>query len=324
LKTLIKVLKIAIPLSLGLYLAYYSFASIEDKDKVGQVLSRANYLFIFLSILFSWLSHYARSARSQILLEPMGYKTSVWNNYHAVMVGYFMNLLLPRAGEISRAGVMTRTEKVPFEKAFGAIIAERVIDVIMLATISLITIGMQYSKFELLWGHINEMKTNQGSSGSSPWFFYVLIVLGVLALGAMVLYVVHKGFRSKINGLIKGLMDGLLTIIKLKKRWQFIGYTFLIWFLYIALYLICFYSIEETSGLELKGLMLGFLGGSIGIILVQGGIGVYPVMVATALALYGADRDIVIALGWVVWAAQTILLIVAGAVSFYVLSKKAV
>jgi uncharacterized BrkB/YihY/UPF0761 family membrane protein len=140
----------------------------------------------------------------------------------------------------------------------------------------------------------------------------------------MVLYVVHKGFRSKINGLIKGLMDGLLTIIKLKKRWQFIGYTFLIWFLYIALYLICFYSIEETSGLELKGLMLGFLGGSIGIILVQGGIGVYPVMVATALALYGADRDIVIALGWVVWAAQTILLIVAGAVSFYVLSKKAV
>jgi hypothetical protein len=70
--------------------------------------------------------------------------------------------------------------------------------------------------------------------------------------------------------------------------------------------------------------MLGFLGGSIGIILVQGGIGVYPVMVATALALYGADRDIVIALGWVVWAAQTILLIVAGAVSFYVLSKKAV
>jgi hypothetical protein len=274
--------------------------------------------------LFSWLSHYARSARSQILLEPMGYKTSVWNNYHAVMVGYFMNLLLPRAGEISRAGVMTRTEKVPFEKAFGAIIAERVIDVIMLATISLITIGMQYSKFELLWGHINEMKTNQGSSGSSPWFFYVLIVLGVLALGVMVLYVVHKGFRSKINGLIKGLMDGLLTIIKLKKRWQFIGYTFLIWFLYIALYLICFYSIEETSGLELKGLMLGFLGGSIGIILVQGGIGVYPVMVATALALYGADRDIVIALGWVVWAAQTILLIVAGAVSFYVLSKKAV
>lgn len=323
-KTLIKVLKIALPLSLGLYLAYYSFASIEDKDKVGQVLSRANYLFIVLSILFSWLSHYARSARSQILLEPMGYKTSVWNNYHAVMVGYFMNLLLPRAGEISRAGIMTRTEKVPFEKAFGAIIAERVIDVIMLGTISLITIGMQYSKFELLWGHINELKANQGSEAGSPWFFYVLIALGVLALGAMVMYFVHNGFRSKINGLIKGLMDGLLTIIRLKKRWQFIGYTLLIWFLYIALYLICFYSIEETSGLELKGLMLGFLGGSIGIILVQGGIGVYPVMVATALALYGADRDIVIALGWVVWAAQTILLIVAGAVSFYVLSKKAV
>lgn len=320
-KTLIKVLKIAVPLTLGVYLAWYSFDSIEDKEKVAKVLSGANYFFIAFSILFSWFSHFVRALRWKYLLEPMGYQTSVWNNYHAVMIGYFMNLLLPRAGEVSRAGMMTRYEKVPFEKAFGTILAERVVDVFMLGSISLITIFMQYDQFEQLKSRLSTLGSATSDSGSSVWSSWFFIAAGIIGVTLLGFYLLHATFRAKVNGILRGLLDGLLAILRLKKRWEFIGLTFLIWFLYIALYIVCFYSIEETSKIEFQGLMLGFLGGSLGIIIVQGGVGVYPMLVASALVLYGADYDVVIALGWVTWAAQTILLVVAGALSFYLMPK---
>lgn len=322
-KNLIKVLKVILPLSLGLYLAWYSIASIENKDKVIEVMSNANYFLIFLSIVFSWLSHYIRSVRYNYLLESMGYQPKTRNSYHAVMIGYFMNLLLPRAGEVSRAGIISRYEKVPFEKAFGAILAERVVDVIMLGSICLITIFLQYGKFQELWAKFGDMqKANPNEPQGINWMFIILIVFAVLAIGLFVLYLVKKSFREKINKILKGFIDGLVSILKLKKRIAFILMTIAIWTLYIALYMICFYSIEETSHLSVEGLMLGFIGGSIGIVLVQGGIGVYPLLVATALSLYNADYDIVIALGWITWAAQTLLLVVAGAISFYLVSRK--
>ncbi|MFN3341406.1 MAG: lysylphosphatidylglycerol synthase transmembrane domain-containing protein [Flavobacteriales bacterium] len=318
-KFVLKVLKIAVPLALGIYLAWYSFDSIQDKDKVAQVMGRANYFFIALSVIFSWCSHFVRALRWKYLLEPMGYQPRVWNSYHATMIGYFMNLLLPRAGEVSRAGMMTRYEKIPFEKVFGTILAERVVDVFMLGMVSFITIALQYDKFIELKDTFSAMSSSDQKSSS--WISISLVVLSALLLAGIVLYLIHPKVRTKVNALVSGLFDGLLAILRLKKRWEFLGLTFLIWILYILLYLVCFYSIAETSQLELKALLLGFLGGSLGIILVQGGVGVYPVLVASALVMYGADYDLVIALGWVTWAAQTLLLVVAGAVSFYLMPR---
>jgi glycosyltransferase 2 family protein len=292
---------------------------------VWEVLSRANYLLIFFSVFLSWISHYSRAVRWKYMLEPMGYKTSVWSNYHAVMTGYFMNLLIPRAGEISRAGLIHRIENVAVDKALGTIIAERVIDVIMLGTISVITIFLQYDKFEQWRGDLNGMNVqNNATNDGFSWMYVILAVLAAMFIGFIILLFVSEKFREKVRGFAKGLTTGVMSILRMKKKWHFIGHTFLIWFLYVALYIICFYSIDETSAIPVKGLMLGFLAGSIGIIFVQGGIGVYPLMVAGALGLYDADRDIVIALGWIVWAAQTLLLVVAGAISFYLVSGKAV
>lgn len=321
-KSLIKVLKIVLPLGLGFYLAWYSIASIENKNKVLDVMSDANYLFIALSIIFSWLSHYIRSVRYNYLLDSMGYQPKTANSYHAVMIGYFMNLLLPRAGEVSRAGIITRYEKVPFEKAFGAILAERVVDVFMLGSIALITIFLQYPKFQELWQKFIELKSGKTDQGGINWMMVVLVAAVVVFIMTVFFYFKNKSFKEKINKIIRGLRDGLLSILKLKKRFAFIGMTLAIWFFYITLYLICFYSIDETSHLSFQGLMLGFIGGSIGIVIVQGGIGVYPLLVASALSLYNADYDIVIALGWITWAAQTLLLVVAGAISFYLVSRK--
>jgi uncharacterized protein (TIRG00374 family) len=308
-------LRIAIPVGFGIYLAWYFWSSMpqKDKDQVWNIFSRFNYLFILLSLIFCWISHYSRAIRWSYMLESLGYKTNKWNNYHAVITGYFMNMLLPRAGEISRAGIITKYEKVPFEKAFGTIIAERVIDLIIMVTLAIITLWLQGEKYPLMMEKYNELnatfKTNSGSLGT-----YIFIGMGLIGLVCAVLYFKNEKFRTKINSLFRGL-------IRLKKRWQFLGHTLLIWTMYLSLYWVVFLGIPETSTISPNGMLLGFLAGGISIILVPGGIGIYPVFVAAALSFYFSDYALLYGLGWLAWIAQTTLIVIAGVISLYFVPK---
>ena len=115
-----KVLKIVLPLALGSFLVWYSLSDIS-LEKLGNYFKEANYSFIFLGLFFGILSHLSRAYRWKFMLEPLGFKPKFTNSILAVLVGYLVNLAIPRAGEISRATVMTNYEKIPFEKAFGTI-----------------------------------------------------------------------------------------------------------------------------------------------------------------------------------------------------------
>lgn len=137
--TLIKILKIAIPLGIGVYLSWFFLSNIEDKQKLWNQLKNANYMWVILSIFIAWISHYSRSIRWKYMLEPLGYKPQIKNLYHTVMIGYVMNLTVPRSGEFARGGFLSKKENLPFDKVFGTIVAERVIDVIMLLGIFFFT-----------------------------------------------------------------------------------------------------------------------------------------------------------------------------------------
>ena len=238
------------------------------------------------------------------------------------MVGYFMNLLLPRAGEVSRAGIMRRYEKIPFETAFGSILAERVIDVIMLFIIAGTTILLQYDKLPFLMETINKTKAESGTPEGTGIITYVLIGLVIFLAGGIFLYLKVEKIRIKVKDMIRGFIQGFLTIIRMEKKWPFLLHTLFIWTMYILLYVICFQCLESTSTIEIQGLMLGFLAGSVGIIFVPGGIGVYPVLItATLVPLYFHDRDTIFGLAWMVWFAQMGLIIIAGAVSLFLLPK---
>lgn len=321
-KVLFNFLRIAIPVGFGLYLAFSFWNKMSDADKkqVWDIFARYNYFFLFLSLLCCWISHYSRAVRWSYMLEPLGYKTRKWNNYHAVITGYFMNMLLPRAGEISRAGVMARYEKVPFEVGFGSILAERVIDLIMMGTMALITLWLQGEKYPLMVEKYNQL-AGAYSGEKSNIGLYIMIGLGVIGLAVLFLYFRNAKVKAKINGLVKGLINGLLTIIRLKKRWAFLGHTFLIWLMYFCLYWVVFLGIPETSAIDPRGLLLGFLAGGLSIILVPGGIGIYPVFVASALSFYYPDYALLFGLGWLAWLAQTALIVVAGVISLYLVPK---
>ena len=173
-----------IPLGIGIFVMWYFYNEMSEteKDKTWSALKRADYTWVILSMLMAWLSHYSRAIRWKYLLEPLGCNAKKWNLYDAVMIGYLLNLAIPRAGEPGRAAYLARYEKVTFEKSFGTIFAERVVDTIMLGIIFLVTLALQANNADKF-----RKATETGESGGLSLWAYagigagVMIVVGIVA-----------------------------------------------------------------------------------------------------------------------------------------------
>lgn len=300
-----KTAKITIPLVLGGFLVWYSLSIVSPKT-LAQYFIDAKYSWIFLGLLFGILSHLSRAYRWQFLLEPMGYKPKFTNAVLAVLVAYLINLFLPRAGEVSRAAVMANYEDIPFEKGFGTIVAERLADLIMMLIIVCITLLIE---FDFIW----QMLTKD----FDPTRSVTALIVTFAAFTIFILYI-KKGksnFAKKVKSFLLGLKDGVLSIFRMKKKWAFIFHTVFIWVMYVAMF---WATIPAVEGLvvPLGGVLIGFIAGGFSIAATNGGVGLYPVAVASALALFGIDEVTGNAFGWIMWTAQTAMIVVFGGLSF--------
>jgi uncharacterized protein (TIRG00374 family) len=300
-----KILKIALPLAFGGFLVWYSLSDIS-LEILGQYFKEANYTWILLGLFFGILSHLSRAYRWKFMLEPLGFKPKITNSILAVLVGYLVNLALPRAGEISRATVMSNYEKIPFEKGFGTIVAERIADLIMMLIIIVLTLFVQFDFiYELLTKNFNPIKIGIG--------------IPVLIIGFFIFrFLVNKatsGFLLKIKTFVAGLIEGVTSIFKMKNKWAFIFHTIFIWAMYIAMF---WATIPAIEGLEVPfgGILIGFIAGGFAIAATNGGIGLYPIAVASALALFDISTETATAFGWIMWTAQTAMIVVFGGLAF--------
>lgn len=319
-------LKTVLPLALGVYLIWYFFTSMEPDVEAAfyKALREANYFWIFLSLLLSFFALLSRAYRWKYLLEPMGYKTSLWNRYHAIMIGYIVNLTIPRAGEASRAAMLYRSDGIPFAKSFGTILAERVFDLIMLFSVALLASIVGAGDFWKIKGLIEDIGNDPESASKVQLIKWIVIGVFAAAFGVVVLI---KKIRQKVIGFIKGIFAGVLSVFKTKNPLGFIGHTLFIWILYVVYFAICFFALDETSGVPAKGMLLAFLAGSLGITLTNGGLGIFPIVVGLVIEYYLKDQygtqawGIGCALGTIIWASQTLLIIVLGMLSFFLLPK---
>jgi uncharacterized protein (TIRG00374 family) len=300
-----KTLKIILPLVLGGFLVWYSLSGISLQT-LTKYFKEANYSWIFLGLFFGVLSHLSRAYRWKFMLEPLGFKPKYANSVLAVLVGYLVNLALPRAGEISRATVMTNYEKIPFEKGFGTIVAERIADLIMMLSIVAITLFVQFDFiYKLLTKNFDPTK--------------IIIGLTILIIGFFIFTSFVKkatsGFLLKIKTFVSGLIEGVTSIFKMKNKWAFIFHTIFIWAMYVAMF---WATIPAIEGLQvpLGGILIGFIAGGFSIAATNGGIGLYPIAVAGALALFGIAEEPATAFGWIMWTAQTAMIIVFGGLAF--------
>lgn len=303
-----------LPIALGVFLIWYSLSKLrpEDIESIQNSFATANYWWVGLSLLLGALSHLSRAYRWQFMLDPLGYHPRFWNNVMAVLVAYLVNLIVPRAGEIARATAMTKYEDIPFEKAFGTIVSERIADVIMLLSIIGLAFFMQT---ELISSYLFGDK-EEGSN-------YTLITLvAIVAIGVFVLWRLRNSKHPvivKVQGFVLGLIQGVNSIFKMKKKWAFIFHTVFIWVMYVLMFYAVTFALPETTHLAFGAIIVGFVVGGLSMALTNGGLGTYPVFVASALTLYGIPENPSLAFGWIMWTAQTVMVLLFGGLSFLLL-----
>jgi len=312
-KKLIKILKISIPLFLGIFLVWYSLKSStqEERENLWQSIVDANKFWIFVSFLLGATSHFSRAYRWKFMLEPMGYKSSQANRFMAVMVAYLANFGIPRSGEVLRAVTLSTYEDVPFEKGFGTIISERVADLLILMLIIGVVVILQTDDLLIYLNDQNIKPLNT--------LFIFLALVGIIVIGINIVRRSDWPPFKKIKKLAKGLLEGMKSILSMKQKWAFIFHTIFIWSLYLIMFFIIKLSIPETADTPAGIIMAAFVVGSFAVSATNGGIGVYPLAVGGVLTFFGVQAHAAEAFGWISWATQTFVVLLFGGLSFILL-----
>ncbi|MCU0371149.1 MAG: flippase-like domain-containing protein [Bacteroidales bacterium] len=325
-KILITVGKLAFFLGLGLFFIWLFVRNLtpEETKEIFDSFRQANYSWILLSLVIGIISHVSRSIRWKILMEPMGYNPRFKNVFFAVFIGYFANLALPRLGEVSRCGVLAKYEKIPFQKAFGTVVTERAIDLITFVLLFFLNLALQFRKVS---GYISEkivqpLSEKFSSTGNSHYLLYIAIAGLVIFL--VILWFLRKNFSHtllyrKIKEIILGFIEGIRSLTKIKRPGWFLFHSIFIWVLYYIMTYVVFSCLPETRGLPLTAGFAVFIFATIGVMIVQGGIGIYPAIVAEALVLYNIPETRGYAMGWLLWSGQTTMIVLAGIISMILL-----
>ncbi len=301
-----KITKIVIPLLLAIFFAWYTFSKIPISDIIPYFKS-ANYNWIILGVFCGLLSHLSRAYRWKYMLEPLGYTLRFPNSIMAVFITYLANYGIPRSGEVLRAAVLTNYENVPFEKGFGTIIAERVADFVVLLGIIAITLFLQ---FDFIYNILKEL--------FQPTKLIVAGLAALIVFAILFIYIKRSNSKIalKIKQFLKGLIEGVLSIFKMKNKWAFIFHTLFIWGMYLLMFYITTFAVAELDNIPIGAVLIAFIAASFAIAITNGGVFVYPLAVGTAFSLFGIPETPSIAFGWIIWSAQTFLIIILGSLSF--------
>ena len=303
-------LKNLLPIFIGVFCIYYSFKDISFSE-FKEYFTKINYLWVFVGIFLGALSHISRSYRWKFLIEPLGYKLGFINSVLTVFSAYLINYTIPRAGDIARATMISKYENIPFEKAIGTIVAERAVDVISILVIIMIGLIIEFDKIS------NKLTDFLEQSDFSTLLWSSLILLFIVAS----LYIIIKRFKfyKKIKLFLSGMIDGITIIFRMKKRNQFIFHSVFIWVMYVLMFYFtskAFIGLNQVSFFEL---MISFTLAALSIMFSNGGIGIYPLAVEESLGWYGVQSTIGLAFGWVMWLSQTLMVVIFGGLSLFIL-----
>lgn len=308
-----KFLSLTIPLLIGLGIIYYQYTTLSpnELEKIKISFIKADYFYIYLSLFIALFGYWSRAYRWKFALQHLGYNTKFRNDLLTVCVSYLVNLTIPRSGEVSRAMLLKKYEEVPFDKAFGTIVAERIVD--MLIFLLFVAIGF-ISQFDTIYKYL----VNKGVE------FETLIWIGILGFVLFVLFILVWIYAEwkiilKLKQKLSGLIEGMQSILKMKEKWKYIFHSFFIWFSYLAMFYVTIFALPETTNISFDVVVMGFIFGTLAVGFTNGGLGAYPLAVASILGLYGISEGIGTAFGYLIWVSQTLLTILLGLLSYLLL-----
>jgi uncharacterized protein (TIRG00374 family) len=303
-------LKTFLPISIGLFCIYYSFKDISFLD-FKELFIGIDYKWILLGLLLGALSHISRSYRWKFLVDPLGYKLGLKNSILSVFAAYLINYTIPRAGDVARASIISNYEKIPFEKLIGTIIAERIVDMICISVLILISLLYEFERIsEKIISLLSSIKIGS-----------LLILFITILLIIFLIFMILKrfDFHKKFSNFLTGIKSGLTVITRMDRKFAFIAHSIFIWMMYVFMFYVTSFAFSDLHGTNFFHLLISFTLAALSIMFSNGGIGIYPLAVEESLFWYGIEAVNGLAFGWVMWLSQTIMVIIFGGLSLFIL-----
>ena len=302
-------------LALGVALLWFSFRNI-DLSQLWTDIKGAKYSWMLLSLVCLAISLYFRALRWNIQIEALGYKTRASSTYGAVLIAYLANCIFPRLGEVVRCSVLKRKENIPFDKTLGSVISERIIDLLVLFMLAFLVIVFQ-------WKLLGSLITSWMVPLVNKLINNVLRGIIVIIIGVVFIVFLVKIIRKnkKIASLWHGFIDGIKSVVTMKKKWRFILYTLAVWGFYVLMTWLPFYMLSETShlGVVEAVTLLGIA--TMGIVApVPGGIGTYHFIAITLLSgFYGISEQVAGSFAAINHGSQMIFYLITGILAYVVM-----
>lgn len=308
-KQLSKWLSILLPIALGVYLTLYTYYKFSPQQllEIKGYFQHADYKYIVLALLIAIIGNMSRAFRWKYSLDHLGYPTTFATNYMAINICYLLNLTVPKSGEISRAVILKKYNNIPFDKGFGTIVAERIVDLLVLLVFIFTAFILQFSVVKsFILDKIPVEKV---------WIAGLLFMLGTLAIGLLFRFSKSK-WIEKIKHKLAGLREGISTLLYMKNKGWYVLHTLFIWSSYVLMFYVTLFALPQTSMISFGAVVTAFVVGSIAIAFTNSGFGSYPFMIAKILAMYGISETAGNAFGWIVWSSQMFLVVLLGLLSF--------
>lgn len=311
-KKLSSYLGVIIPLLLGGLLTVYLYFSFTPAQiaKMKVHFETANYNYVAMALFVAFLGYVFRAYRWKYTLAQIGSHPGFIINFLAVSIGYFVNLGIPRSGEVSRALVLKKYRNVPFDKAFGTILAERIIDFIILLILIFTSVLLEFSTLKVFL--LKKIPIT-----------LIIMLLAIGCSGMLAFLYLYNYSQWKyivlLKSKIEGLKEGIFSILKMPDKWPFLIYTVLIWASYIAMFYLSICSLEATKNVSLGTTIVAFVIGGLVMTFTNGGFGFFPPLISQILFLYHIPEEAGTAFGWIIWTSQLLITILLGIFAFLVL-----
>jgi len=328
-KGILQTLKFLVFFAVGIVLLWFAFRNINF-TRLTAGLKGAHYSWLLLSVLFGLFAFISRARRWVLLVNPLGYNPSLRNSFYALMIGYLANLALPRIGEITRCVALGKKEKIPVDQLIGTVVVERTIDFLSLLIIMIILIftsGDQISLF-LKESILEPIQQKVLSIFGVTWIIWVILFSIMLIMLTLMIWNKIRlrkiKFFSKMFDLARGIINGLKTITRLNRKWEFIFHTLFIWINYTLMTWVVVFSLESTSHLTLgDGVFLLIIGGLAMSAPVQSGLGAFHYIISRGL-LYVKNIPIEEGLVYALLSheSQLIFIAITGTISFFIIFGK--
>ncbi len=213
---------------------YFSLKGIDIKRSVELIYSaKIGYVLLFFALYIS--SHFLRAYRWQIMTKSIKPNSKTINFFGATMIGYAVNCIIPRLGEVYRGLFIGKWEGISRTSMFGTIILERIIDILML--LFAVTVSFLLYKGNLFNDVIWLKSTIIFTLSFSFIFIITLISFGVWKAEVSEkiikkLFTFSPKFAEKSDYIFHALLAGIYGIKELKNK----IFTLLLSFVIIILY----------------------------------------------------------------------------------------